>query len=402
MPSVKTHPKNIGKENSDVLIGTGERSVKMGFMQINVYSLGLYVDPSSPSFRIAFASYSGVSSHKDLIDDEAGFYRTFVNGGFRKTFRLVFCRTISREKLVNGFAEPLRARVDEEHSNDAEHILEKLVPQNGVADDDMLTIVYEGDGESLVVNFSENKTKQESELVRMKSGGEGGVWRAFQNIFFDSNTAIPDIRRGAVSGLHIVLAEQEQSIEKQEKVKESVKPQQPFEVAVEDANAVPKSPEKENKKNWSDWAVREGDPNYKFGDITRGIVATVSGKTQKADKHEPISKTRDQPELFSTQNENRSEQHADVEELKKTLQVHKDKINWLEADIERHRKRISDLEERIQEAYRLLPPLLVFVLLMSKLLAASSFGFNLLVYVVLIVASGLIRQGEIAKAFLQN
>mmetsp|Transcript_22453 Transcript_22453/g.34080 ORF Transcript_22453/g.34080 Transcript_22453/m.34080 type:complete len:393 (+) Transcript_22453:106-1284(+) len=273
-----TAPSKIG---TSVLIGTGVRSVKLGFVEISVYSLGLYVDPVS--CQNVLASYEG-SDHNSLLCNPS-FYSDFASGLFRKTFRISFCRTIGRDKLVGGFDGPLRARCDASHMVDAEKMLSNLVPCSGVMEGDVLSICCHEDGETINASFREAATGNENALLNMPSGGEGGVWLAFQNLYFDDNTAIPTIRHNATSGLpNVLLVRQEDASGSFEILNDVQK--MPSEKEIQEAVELDlaKAGQWTKAKTWSEFAGREAsneDTGYKFGDLTLGVVSALGIRKPK-------------------------------------------------------------------------------------------------------------------------
>jgi len=97
--------------NDDVLIGTGKRVVKLGFLEIHVYQLELYV--GAAACRSCLSKFAGMDLNGLLR--QPTFYPDFTFGKFRKVFQLKFCRTLSYDKLVGGFEEPLLSRCDARH-----------------------------------------------------------------------------------------------------------------------------------------------------------------------------------------------------------------------------------------------------------------------------------------------
>jgi len=268
MATVKPHEPKLGWS---VLIGTGDRVVKLGFVQINIYSLGLYVDPDS--CRTVLVDFSGLDHNGLLCHPE--FYPAFVAGQFQKTFCLTFCRSLGREKLVGGFEGPLRSRCDKAHSKDAELLLANLVPESGIADNDVLTMVCDADGQTLTATYMTAATGKETELLQIESGGAGGAWLAFQNMFFDTETTVPTIRQSAVADLPNVLQKEDAS--------SSMKARQPSQKEIEEAveQDFVKGGTAGNwrkAETWSEFAGRnpaKGGEGYKFGDFTLGVVTAM-------------------------------------------------------------------------------------------------------------------------------
>lgn len=269
-------PSKIG---TDVLIGTGLRSVKLGFTEINVYLLGLYIDPVS--CQESLAQYEG-SDHNSLLCQPT-FYSDFSSGLFRKTFRISFCRTIGRDKLIKGFGDPLRSRCDAAHMADAEKMLSNIIPGSGVKEDDILYICCREDGKNVIVSFAEAATGKEKELLNIESGGQGGVWLAFQNIYFDEETLLPTIRHTATSDLPNVLMKQEEDEVNGSSSEEVLLPsEKEIEAAIELDLANAGNWQK--AKTWSEYAGREasnGDSGYKFGDLTLGVATALRLRTPK-------------------------------------------------------------------------------------------------------------------------
>jgi len=255
-------PTAVGSLNSDdnVLIGTGERTVKLGFVEIPVYSLKLYVN--APACR----SCLGMDLDS-LLQQGSTFYTDFVCGEFEKRFCLTFCRTISKEKLVGGFDVPLKLRCDASHQDDAAILLNNLVPPQGVVEGDVLSLVCSGDGETLTGLYLPVGSTKQQELVSVKSGGVGGAWMALQNIYFDDDTQLPTIRVTAISQLPNVFLLNEMNTREPSQAE--------IEIAVE------KEISGKKKQTWSEFAGRtSGGEGYKFGDLTLGVVTAMGLRTK--------------------------------------------------------------------------------------------------------------------------
>ena len=74
-PSLLSNPNNV-------VIGTGERTVKLGFVEIHVYSLKLFVD--AKACRAALVSDFGGMDLNGLLREASTFYPDFTTGKFEK------------------------------------------------------------------------------------------------------------------------------------------------------------------------------------------------------------------------------------------------------------------------------------------------------------------------------
>lgn len=254
-------------ETKNVLIGTGKRTVKLGFVEIHVYSLKVFVD--APACRAALVPYFGGMDLDGLLRASSTFYPFFTTGKFKKVFELTFCRSLTKEKLVGGFEEPLKTRCDHAHQDDASLVLSKLVPESGVVQGDVLCLVCHGDGETLTGLYTPAKGGDAQVLVQVSSGGKGGAWLALQNIYFDNDSQLPTIRVSAIQDLPNVLMDD---------TSDKAPSQAEIESAVQDQLLHPSK----RKQTWSEFAGRtSGKEGYEFGDLTLGVVTAV-GLRKKA------------------------------------------------------------------------------------------------------------------------
>jgi len=296
--------------SDDVLIGTGKRVVKLGFLEIQVYELELYVNAAA--CRSLLHQYSGLDLNGLLR--EPTFYQDFTSSKFHKVFRLKFSRTLSQDKLVGGFEEPLTSRCDARHKRDAQVLLNKLVPPPGVVQGDVLSLVCHGDGETLTGLYLPASGGKEQKLVNIKSGGDGGAWLALQNIYFDDDTQLPTIRVSAIAELPNVLLIENASKEPSE---------QEIDFAVEENFS-------NKKKTWSEFAGRtSGGEGYKFGDFTLGVV-TAMGLRQKpaaAIGRGELSLTSESTTRRSDKNVKLKRLQQQVEQLERQNQGLQDSLN---------------------------------------------------------------------------
>ncbi len=179
------------------LLGTGERSIKLGFVTIRVYAMALYADSAGLAEALRAAGMVGEDCTLDLGSD--AFYRALVQGRFRKTLVLSMQRALPRAKLLESLSKSLLSRVEPAQHSQARDTLEKLCLRDLVLGDRVELELLE-DGETFVGRCGELPE------VRIVSPGPEGIWAAFQNIYFDKNTELPDIRIGAVKLVPSVLA----------------------------------------------------------------------------------------------------------------------------------------------------------------------------------------------------
>ena len=245
--------------------------------------VGLYVDANK--CRESLSEFSGDNAPKDhdALLRIPNFYPAFVQGEFTKTFRLIFCRSLSKSKMVGGFAGALHARCDDDHQPQVLEFLDKLFSDDGVNDNDMLTIVCHDDAKTVEASFLKANSTNRQELFKMESGGEGGIWLAFQNLYFDDQTAVPTIRHSAVSLLPNILSQPVSKEGDNDAAKENAKDSESDNMYDKSTNAelveeaiVEQFVKSDEGFDWSGFAGREGGKKgYKFGDLTRGVTKTV-------------------------------------------------------------------------------------------------------------------------------
>lgn len=243
--------------------------------------LGLYVD--ADKCRESLSEFCGNNAPKDhdALLRIPNFYPAFVEGQFTKTFRLIFCRSLSKSKMVGGFASALHARCNEEHQPQVLEFLDKLFQDDGVCDNDMLTIICHDDAKTVEASFQKADSTNSQELFKMESGGEGGIWLAFQNLYFDEQTAIPTVRHNAVSLLPNILSQpvnkegDNGANSKKDLDNDNMCDKSTNEELVEEA-IVEQFVKSDPSFDWSGFAGRkDGKTGYKFGDVTRGVTKTV-------------------------------------------------------------------------------------------------------------------------------
>lgn len=331
----------MSNDDSLTRIGTGERTVKLGFVEIHVYSLELYVDAVGCRAILA-ASYSGLDLNGLLR--ESSFYTDFTSGKFEKRFCLTFCRTLSQEKLVGGFDVPLLTRCSDEHESEAKLLLSKLVPSQGVVQGDVLTLKCHADGETLTGLFQSNESDTQEELVQVKSGGTGGAWLALQNIYFDNDTQLPTIRVSSISQLPNVLI-----VEEGEKESHALS-QQEIEHAVEQEF----SSFNNNKKTWSEFAGRTtGKEGYKFGDLTLGVVTAMGLRKPPAKQV-----TRGELSLNDNDTSNNIANDGDgkahiIDDLQHQLEQLQTQVQELESENAHLKQLVVDTETRLEAEFPL-------------------------------------------------
>ena len=279
--------------SGDVLIGRGDRVVSVAFVKIHVYALGLYVE--SAGCRAALLPRFAGQSHDELLAVGPEFFAQFVGGSFKKTFRLVFCRALPKNKLVKGFEDAFKSRCDAEHKADADRVLDALVPDIGVAEDDVLTIQLEADTKTLSISFHSAATQAEDNRLTMESGGEGGCWTAFQRIFFDDDTPVPTIRHGAIADLPDVLAGEGNTAGESR----GALTRQPTAMQIEAAVDRGLSHVQRKQMTWSEFAGRDdGGSGYRFGEHEMAFSLSCQGRVH--DTSARMSRRRHHPRPAST------------------------------------------------------------------------------------------------------
>uniref|UniRef100_A0A6U4UE85 Chalcone isomerase domain-containing protein n=1 Tax=Hemiselmis andersenii TaxID=464988 RepID=A0A6U4UE85_HEMAN len=96
------------------LAGTAIRVKKIAFVPIQVYAVGLYVDPKSLGELKAWKA----RSHSDLSKDSALFRALLKDNKLTKTLRLVMVRTVTGEQMGSAISEAVESRLP--HNQDGE------------------------------------------------------------------------------------------------------------------------------------------------------------------------------------------------------------------------------------------------------------------------------------------
>jgi hypothetical protein len=89
----------------------------------------------------------------------------------------------------------------------AKLLISKFVPEGGTNVDDVLCLVFHADGKTIHATQQRSGEADSTKTVEIESGGVGGVWQGFQNIFFDERTEMRGIKQGAITNLPAFLAE---------------------------------------------------------------------------------------------------------------------------------------------------------------------------------------------------
>eukprot|EP00928_Gymnodinium_smaydae_P004657 TRINITY_DN11588_c0_g1_i1.p1 TRINITY_DN11588_c0_g1~~TRINITY_DN11588_c0_g1_i1.p1 ORF type:complete len:426 (+),score=109.71 TRINITY_DN11588_c0_g1_i1:113-1279(+) len=274
--------------NGDRLVGVGQRVKKIGPATFQVYDLAFYVEPEAAA--LSLQDFTNLSH--DEVAKEASFYEALVRGRFRKTFSLTFCRCVKKAALAGGFREGLARRLDNDKQAEGERVLDGFCPPDGVKTGDVIELCCQGDGETFELRFfpaanaaNAGKTDADAALrLRLRSPGPKGVWSAVQRVYFDADTELTAIRRGAVERMPELLSSMK-ARQSADKAKEEAK-EDAAKVAPEVlAQAVPVS---QPQLGWSrkDWACfsgrTDGNPRYRFGDVTRGLTRRIRDRRSGA------------------------------------------------------------------------------------------------------------------------
>ena len=237
----------------------------MGFVSIQVYSLAFYVDKDGA--RRTLSSYRD-RSHDDLVGDSE-FYTALVKAPIQKVFRFTFCRALGKDKIQHAFESALLTRLRGDDANAAaKQLIDKFVPGPGFNTDEVACLVFHADGKTIEALHQLGGQPEPVKVARVESGGEGGVWVGFQNVFFDKDTQMPAIKQGAVAQLPALLEDGQAG-----------KGRGPTQADVE--MAALQSMGTQGTRTWKEKAGRtDGSEGYKFGDVSRHLYRKVAGKDE--------------------------------------------------------------------------------------------------------------------------
>lgn len=89
-------------ENGDILCGVAPYIKKFGFIKVNVYAVGFYVEASKAALELSNFKESTIEE-LDCQD----FYDKLILGNFRKNWLLIYNRFVSKDQLQNGYREQM-------------------------------------------------------------------------------------------------------------------------------------------------------------------------------------------------------------------------------------------------------------------------------------------------------
>lgn len=80
------------------LLGAGPRKKNLFVVEVNVYSVGLYVDPAQAGK--ALGAFKGKAA--DALANDEGFYKALASSSLDKALHLVFARSVPAGKVVDA------------------------------------------------------------------------------------------------------------------------------------------------------------------------------------------------------------------------------------------------------------------------------------------------------------
>ena len=93
-------------ENHQVRIGSGIKRRKYGFSSVDIFEIGLYIDPSIVP---AFQAYSALRLSAFLHAEEL--YHDLIRGEFHKSMVLVLLKDVTKSQACDCIVESLRPRM---------------------------------------------------------------------------------------------------------------------------------------------------------------------------------------------------------------------------------------------------------------------------------------------------
>eukprot|EP00927_Polykrikos_kofoidii_P082121 TRINITY_DN8076_c0_g5_i1.p1 TRINITY_DN8076_c0_g5~~TRINITY_DN8076_c0_g5_i1.p1 ORF type:complete len:358 (-),score=53.09 TRINITY_DN8076_c0_g5_i1:78-1151(-) len=195
-------------DGGEVLVGEGDRYYNIGFSNILVYHLALYVDARGASKALsaqeslkdtagctAFASNENLDS-EDSECCEAMLHERFIHGRFRKVLRMVLWKMTWRERVLRALRTPLSKRVPADRLQLVTELVEAFpIVQEG----DIVQFIFFDDGEQLEMRHFDK-------LVFAVRSTD--LWIALQGVWLDWEAATPELRAGLLSGLPNVFLSQ--------------------------------------------------------------------------------------------------------------------------------------------------------------------------------------------------
>mmetsp|Transcript_136706 Transcript_136706/g.380973 ORF Transcript_136706/g.380973 Transcript_136706/m.380973 type:complete len:356 (-) Transcript_136706:75-1142(-) len=262
-------PETIWEE-ADQLVGEGDRTVKVAFVDVPVYRVSFYINVTAAAE--ALSTFAG-HSHEELSADPTFFVR-LTQGRFRKTFRFLFLRRIPKAKASAAFREALASRVGLDCLLELEQFVSVFT---NIAEHDVLTLRLDADGERVEVDA----TWREPPSLAIQSSA---IWLGLQQIYFDERTDMPLVKVGAIRHLsEIVFGAAAGHLQPQETDCLGT------DMALSADTAV------SGRRTWREFAQRtRGKDGYRVGDLTRGILARARNKQLPREDVKPVERRDEQ------------------------------------------------------------------------------------------------------------
>jgi len=245
-------------DEGEQLVGESLRIAKIAFVELPVYRLAIYVD--APAAAEALAAFAG--QPYDTLSSQQDFFDCFVNGRFRKTMHFTFLRKLPKARLQTTFHSALLSRGGPGSAAEVENFTAFM---DSTAEGDVLTVRFQADGEHLEVNAS----WRASGSCAFKSPA---VWLCTQQAYFDKDAEHQAIKLNALRHLPEIVFGNGHLQERCDSTSSSNASNEGLALAEAPTGCVQST--LRSRKTWRDFAGRSnGKDGYKFGDITRGVLA---------------------------------------------------------------------------------------------------------------------------------
>ena len=158
-----------------LLLGTSDRSVRLGWTSVQIYSVSLY------AVRAALAPLATSTS-----SDTSELLTALVRARARKSLRLVFARPLGAAQLVPPFEEALRRRTGRPANGADAALAGRLVPDGGLRTHDELSLEFHADGATIEGTLRRRGTDGELHPYSTWTVEDAAGWEALQNCYLDA------------------------------------------------------------------------------------------------------------------------------------------------------------------------------------------------------------------------
>jgi len=245
------------------LVGEGVRRKKVASVELPVYRIAIYLDALAAAN--ALAAFAG--QPYDTLNSQQAFFDCFVNGRFRKTMHFTFLRFLPKAKLQTAWNAQLLARAGHDAAAEVENFAAIM---DSAAEGDVLTVRFGADGEHVEVDASWRTCG--SCVVKSHA-----VWLCIQQTYFDRDSEFLGLKLGAIRHLPEIIFDSGHFLESCRSTSassnEGLAPAEDAAgSALHHGDYIQRT--SRSRKTWREYACRSsGKDGYKFGDITRGVLA---------------------------------------------------------------------------------------------------------------------------------